>query len=130
MPQRVWTDLRGSRHLATIESDSLFALYGDLTDAGPEDRPSVLRLGVRPVPAHTEALVQFDLPSATDVRLEVFDVAGRSLRLLAGARFEAGQYTLAWDLRARDGVRIPAGVYFVRLRTSFGTRLSRVVTIK
>ena len=115
---------------SAIESDSLFALYGDLTaNDGPHISVS-LSLRVRPLPARGNTKVTFDLPKASSVRLEAFDVAGRSVRLLAVGRYAAGSYALPWDLSGGDGVRLTSGVYFMRLLTDDGSRLSRLVVIQ
>lgn len=65
---------------------------------------------VRPNPVALEARFSFTLPARADVRLEVFDAAGRSVsRAWAGA-LDAGPQSVRW---ASAG--LPGGVYFARL---------------
>jgi len=45
----------------------------------------------------------------------LFDVAGRRVRSLVHGQRETGAFTLQWDRRDGGGVRVPRGVYFVRL---------------
>jgi hypothetical protein len=117
-------------NVATMESDSLFTLHGISTDVGGVAPPTSFSLQVRPQPARTGATIGFDLPIQTAVRLEVFDVAGRSVRMLAAGQYAPGSYSLPWDLRGGDGARLSAGVFFLRLQASGQSRLSRVVIVQ
>ena len=77
----------------------------------------------RPNPFASTLLVPFDLPRATDVALEVFDLLGRRVAMLAEGAWPAGRHAVAWDGRARSGALAAPGVYTVRLRAgSFHTR--------
>ena len=68
----------------------------------------------------SKATVRFDLPSAGQTRLDVFDASGRRVAQLSSAYLEAGQHSLEWDAR-----RHPSGIYLVRLEVG-----SSVVTRK
>ncbi len=73
------------------------------------------------------ATVQFVLPRALSIRLDVFDVRGRAVRGLAAGERLAGRHELAWDGKTDGGERVPSGVYFVLLRTDAGWRTGRAV---
>ena len=113
-----------------LESDSLFTLQGIPTDVGGAAIPTSFSLQGRPQPARAGATIGFDLPVQTPVRLEVFDVAGRSVRILAAGKYVPGSYWLPWDLRGGDGARLAAGVFFLRLQAGGQSRLSRVVIVQ
>ena len=61
-------------------------------------------------------IIRFSLPTEREVELRVFDVAGRSVKVLAKGHLSPGVHTLAWDgiQRARRA-ELPSGVYFYRL---------------
>jgi flagellar hook assembly protein FlgD len=70
----------------------------------------------------------FDLAGdADDVRLELFDVRGRAVRALVAGPRAAGRHTVAWDGRDAGGARLPAGLYFARLRAAGDEAVQRVV---
>jgi len=54
------------------------------------------------------------------VRLQLFDVTGRRVRVLADGALAAGRHTLVWDGRLEGGRRAPAGIYFYRLELGAG----------
>jgi hypothetical protein len=88
--------------------------------------PAGLQLAVAPEPAVTEARVSFALPAAGPARLEVLDVTGRRVALLADGPRPAGRYELRWSPR-RAGAG--AGVYFIRLATPSGTLARKLVAL-
>lgn len=55
------------------------------------------------------------LPTASTARLEVFDVTGRRLRMLADGFEVAGWHELQWDGLGDDGATVQSGTYWVRL---------------
>ena len=70
--------------------------------------------------------VTFVLPAAATVRLEVFDVRGRSVRAHEPGLLAAGEQSLAWDGRSSDGAAAGPGIYYLRV-TGPGIEFSRRV---
>jgi cytochrome c peroxidase len=66
-------------------------------------------------PQSARTTLQFSLPTERDVELRVFDVAGRSVKVLAKGHMAPGVHTLAWDGSGESGGKLPSGVYFYRL---------------
>jgi len=71
-----------------------------------------------------------DLAAPTPARLEVFDLGGRRLCVLADRVLPKGASVLPWDGRGGDGRAARAGVYFARLTTPRGTRVARAVVLR
>lgn len=95
----------------------------------PADVPPGIARGVRlsppsPNPSVRGAQLAFELPVATDVRLEAFDVRGRRVATLAAGEQTAGMHTLAWSGRGDEGASLPSGLYFVRLH-ALGTEATQ-----
>ena len=79
-----------------------------------------------PNPFFDRVRLQFALPAAATVRLEVFDVRGRCVRTYAAEHLPAGDHELAWDGQASSGRPAGAGLYFLRA-TGPGVTVSRSV---
>jgi len=75
---------------------------------------------LRPIP------VKFALQANTNMRLEIYDVAGRRVRRLTEGVFPAGTYTSTWDGRTDGGSRVVRGIYLVRLWSDAGVVVRRV----
>ena len=73
--------------------------------------PDEFRLGANyPNPFRASTEVRFGLPEAAEVSLEVYDMLGRRVAVLANGQMEAGHH------RARlDGSELSSGVYVYRL---------------
>jgi len=60
--------------------------------------------------------IEFQLPVASDVMIEVYDMMGRRVRSLVNHHFESGRHAVIWDGRNADGSSVRPGVYFWRMR--------------
>jgi len=92
---------------------------GELLDAPNAGGPGVARAFLRtlgnPSPSGF-ASIEFGLPHASRVTLEIYDITGRVVRHLAERVFPAGTHTSRWDERDDAGRPVARGVYFLRLR--------------
>jgi FtsP/CotA-like multicopper oxidase with cupredoxin domain len=71
--------------------------------------------------------VSFGVANQTTVRMEVLDVQGRQVAVLADGTFRPGNYSLAWDGAGAAG-KVRSGVYFVRYAAA-GHEFTRRVAI-
>jgi flagellar hook assembly protein FlgD len=71
--------------------------------------------------------VRYQLPSAQHVELDVLDVAGRRVAMLASGKQDAGLHEVSWSARTARGERLANGLYFVRLRLGAGTLTHKVI---
>ncbi len=69
-----------------------------------------------PNPFASGTAIRYDVPAGGgDVRLEIFDVSGRLVRVLHNGPVEAGRRDARWDGRDDTGTRVAAGVYYCRI---------------
>ena len=95
--------------------------------------PGVLRtalLGAVPNPFNPRTTIEFDLARAQSVKLEVVDVRGRRIAVLAESAFGAGRHQVDWNGVDANGTQAPSGVYFLRLTTEEGVFTDRVALLK
>ena len=85
------------------------------SDADPTAPASHRLLGNYPNPFNPATTLHFELAAPARVRLEVFDVTGRSVRVLVDDVRESGPQEVSWDGRDRVGNTLPSGVYLARL---------------
>jgi hypothetical protein len=84
-----------------------------------------------PNPIRHRAMIRFDLPVATEVRLVIYDIRGRVVcQGLKGERMPAGRHEWIWDGRDRSGVRVSPGVYFVGFDTPPFAQTRRAVVLE
>jgi len=84
-------------------------------DAGSVPLQFALRQN-QPNPFNPETNIPFDLPEAAHVRLELYDMSGRRVRVLVEGERPAGSHLLRWDGRDQAGQPANSGVYLFRLQ--------------
>ncbi len=118
---------------------SPFAAEGSFSIAGTGETSTAVEgddpagrhalLPAYPNPFREQTTLRYALPAPAAVRLAVYDVLGRRVRVLADGFEAAGEKSVAWDGRAADGARAAPGVYVFRLETSEGYAQSRTTTL-
>jgi len=68
-----------------------------------------------PNPFNPTTTITFDVAASGQVRIEIYDVAGRLVRSLMNAQKDAGRYTVEWNGRDANGSQVHTGVYFYRM---------------
>ena len=86
-------------------------------------------LAPEPNPFSRATTIRLDLPQAVDVRLAVFDLRGRRVREVAAGVLAPGRHAVEWNGVDGAGVRLPSGMYFVRLDAGAFHATSRLVLV-
>jgi subtilisin family serine protease len=84
----------------------------------------------RPNPFSSEAHYELALPQDARVRVAIYDVSGRLVRVLVDRSLSAGRHTLSWDGRDEKGRSVPAGIYFTRFSTLGSERQVKGVLLR
>ncbi len=93
--------------------------YDVSTTTGVAENPAATEAPARPVralagypnPFNPRTTVRFQLEHAGTVRLEIFDLAGRNVRVLHAGQLVAGEHEFVWDGLGHDGQACPSAVY-------------------
>ncbi|MBU2501220.1 T9SS type A sorting domain-containing protein [bacterium] len=97
--------------------DLAFALYEDLITPAPEIPLKTGLLHNAPNPFNPATVIHFVMPpEGGTVKLEVFDLQGRLVKVLLDGFTGGGERTATWNGRNTDGAMMPSGVYLYRLR--------------
>ncbi|MCD4829859.1 MAG: M6 family metalloprotease domain-containing protein [Candidatus Cloacimonetes bacterium] len=91
-----------------------------------ETPPAMTRLdGNVPNPFNPETTVSYELATASNVKLDVFDVRGRRVATLVTGNMPAGRHEALWQGRDTQGHAVSSGVYFYRLTVNGCTVATR-----
>jgi hypothetical protein len=106
-------------------------LHGQWPTGVPGVLPTALRLHpCRPNPFNPRTTIKFDLPEAESVRLAVFDLAGRLVRMLVDENRSPGTYEVAWDGRDTEGREVGSGTYLARLEAGGNVEVMRMALLR
>ena len=115
-------DLRAAPLAVTTDQSGNFTLpLGSLAGVLPER----FELGANyPNPFNPSTIIPYQLPTAMQVRLEVFNILGQRVVILVDGEQSAGFHTASWDATDAAGEAVAAGVYLYRL-SGGGVQLTR-----
>ncbi len=78
-----------------------------------------------PNPFNPVTTIQFDIPEAGEVRLDVYNILGEKVATLVQGRHEIGRYTIRWDASG-----MASGMYFYRISSAKFTATKKLVLMK
>ncbi len=84
--------------------------YNPDTAVSPNELPQELSLRAFPNPFNPRTTIELALPVAGEVRVELFDLAGRSVRVIRRGEMAAGLYHIPVD-----GQNLASGLYLLRV---------------
>lgn len=70
-----------------------------------------------PNPFNPSTVISYQLPVSSEVRLEIYNLAGQRVQTLVVGTLRAGLHQAVWDGRDDFGGRVASGKYFYRLST-------------
>ena len=68
-----------------------------------------------PNPFNPTTTITYSFPKASNVKLQIFDLNGRSLRLLVNDKQPSGIHSVQWDATDEKGTRVTSGIYICSL---------------
>ncbi len=83
-----------------------------------------------PNPFNPVTALNFALPQATHVTLEVYNVLGQKVATLVDRDYPAGRHSVEWNSRQSDGREVASGVYFARIKAGEFTASKKMVVVK
>jgi hypothetical protein len=92
---------------------------------GPTTLPQAIALANYPNPFNPVTNVQYDLPHAGEIQLEVFNVLGERVAQLFDGYAAAGRHQVVFN-----GATLPTGVYFCRLRAQDLVKTIRLLLLR
>jgi len=100
-------------------------------DAGGRRATNAVRLSLAAIdrPA-SQAVFRVDLYASLSVKLDIFDLSGRRVAVLANGLLPRGVSSIVWKCVDRTGAGVRSGVYFARLLSPAGKQSVPVVVVR
>ncbi len=83
-----------------------------------------------PNPFNPSTRIGYSITKTAQVRLEIFNLLGQSVRVVTDVRQEPGSYTVQWDGRDGAGKLLPSGMYLYRLQADGAPSTKKMVLMK
>ena len=78
-----------------------------------------------PNPFNPSTTISYDIPTASTVRLSIFNSLGQEVATLADGQHEPGRYATIWDAAGQ-----PSGVYLYRLQAGSSVQTNKMLLVK
>ncbi len=83
-----------------------------------------------PNPFNPETTIEFGLPAAGVVFINIYDINGHLVRNLVAERVSAGNHSVMWNGRDNSGVRVVSGVYFYSIKAGDFRQTLKMILVK
>jgi hypothetical protein len=84
-----------------------------------------------PNPFNPETSIRYNLPAASNVKIEIYDLLGRRVRTLVNVNNQvAGYHQALWNGRDDGGVPVASGVYIYRITTNAQSLARKMILMK
>jgi len=102
-----------------------------VADWPPGQEPDHIDLApLRPNPSTGLVSIRFFLPLAREFSLSVYDRSGRAVKEFPDNFLPAGGHEILWNGRSDSGESMPAGVYFVRIKSGNEVQTKTLVLVR
>jgi hypothetical protein len=99
-------DINNGRDEVTLPGTGVETPYIPVTTALLQNHPN---------PFNPSTTIAFDVATAGEVRIEIYDVSGALVRTLVNGEKGIGRHVATWDGRDGVGNQVHTGVYFYRM---------------
>ncbi len=83
-----------------------------------------------PNPFNPETMIKYQIPQASHVRLEIYNLLGQKVRTLVNDYQNASYYTVRWDGLSSTGNKVASGVYIYRITAGTFTATHKMLLLK
>jgi minor extracellular serine protease Vpr len=83
-----------------------------------------------PNPFNPTTNIEYSIPVKGMVKLQIFDILGRSVVTLVDGIQDAGVYHTTWTGKTNNGIAASSGVYFYRLQSGSFSKTERMLLLK
>ena len=83
-----------------------------------------------PNPFNPSTSVEFGLPSASKVKISVFNILGQEIKVLVNGTVSAGQHSIVWNATDENGKKVSSGLYFLKLQAGETSLLQKMILAK
>ncbi len=83
-----------------------------------------------PNPFNPTTVIAYELPTNSDVVLNIYNTLGQNVRTLVCSNQPAGTYSVTWDGKNETGEKVTNGIYFYQLNAENFVHTRKMILIK
>jgi predicted CXXCH cytochrome family protein len=131
----VKNDLSGGMHNAryaiALLQKALGIYYTDVRQVNDEIPKEFGLKQNYPNPFNPSTKIEFSIAKQERVKLEVYDILGKLVNTIVDKDMNAGNYQVGWVGTGNDGMKVPSGIYLLRIQAgSSFTSVRKMLLVK
>jgi hypothetical protein len=130
----VKNDLSGGMHNAryavALLQKALGIYYTDVKQANDEIPKDFALKQNYPNPFNPSTKIEFSIAKQERVKLEVYDILGKLVNTIVDKDISAGNYQVGWMGTSSDGMKVPTGIYLLRLQAGSFSSVKKMMLVK
>ena len=83
-----------------------------------------------PNPFNPTTTIQYALPKASNVRIQIFNSAGQLIRTLDQNYQQMGSYHVVWNGKDHSGHQVPSGLYYYQIIADGFKKVRKMTLLK
>ena len=83
-----------------------------------------------PNPFNPSTTIRFSIPVANKVELVVYNILGQKVKTLISENMTAGYHSVTWKGENEQGVQLPSGIYFYRIKAGDFSEVKKMMYIR
>ena len=117
-----------------LSYSSIQSLYDFVTDVKDEQEitpPKDFGMSQNyPNPFNSQTKIEFQLPSHSSVKLEIFNILGEKIKTLLNDEKSPGYYSINWEGKNDFGNSVNSGIYFVKFSSDKFSDIKKMTLLK
>ncbi len=82
-----------------------------------------------PNPFVSKTVFSFNLPKASDVLLEIYNLSGQKIITLSNENLDAGNHSILWKGENSNGAKVKSGIYFYKLSAGSFQQINKLILV-
>gem|GEM_PF-5862886 len=83
-----------------------------------------------PNPFNPSTEIRFSIPAANTVELQIYNILGQKVRTLLSKNLTAGYHKITWNGKSDQGLQLPSGIYFYRIKAGEFSAVKKMMFIR
>jgi hypothetical protein len=83
-----------------------------------------------PNPFNPVTNIKYDIPVASDVRIDIFNIAGEKVRTLVSREHQPGRYKIQWNATNEFGSSVATGMYIYKIHAKDFVSVKKLLLMK
>lgn len=122
---QVFTNVQPNKFYKAVEGQGLNEVFIGINQVSTEI-PAKFSLGQNyPNPFNPVTKIKFEVSSASNIKITLFDITGRFVSVIADSFMQAGTYEARFD-----GSKLASGTYFYKLEAEEFTETKKMILVK